>query len=172
MTPSQRENYPSWVIEHQIKCPTIQSQNRNWLQSLPSPQFDMYLYKQCTLFKYFEKSLLGRWKAASGDGGMETVSLAGSEDRLPNLGSSPINGASVADDFPLRILTDLAPVPGLAPVQCLWSCQQAERMRWKHGNFMFPCHCFLDTKRCQSTNHIVPSRPYQKVHLALAAFLH
>ena len=68
--------------------------------------------------------------------------------------------------------TDLAPVPRLAPVQCLWSWPAwPERMRWKHARFM-QCHCFLDTKKCQSTKHIAHSRPYQKVHLALAAFLH
>ena len=42
------------------------------------------------------------------------------------------------------------------------------------GNMPDSCNVtvFLDTKKCQSTKHIAHSRPYQKVHLALAAFLH
>ena len=134
--------------------------------------------------------LLGCWKAASGDGGMETVSLAGSEERLPNLriirksthqptGKTPVTCYPFPCVHPCFLcppsfeeLTDLAPVPRLAPVQCLWSWPANRKDEMETCKIHAMSLCFLDTKRCQSTKHIASSRPYQKVHLALAAFLH
>ncbi len=125
----------------------------------------------------FKKILLGRWKAASGDGGMETVSLAGSEERLPNLDhpGSFSKQHWVARSVCIRLFRPPVGIPwgtygpgaGATGTGSMPLVLRAKRKG--DGNMQF--HCFLDTKRCQSTN-IFPCRPCQKVHLALAAFLH